>query len=378
VTALASAPPRAPGAGRTPTEVGIAGVVKRFGDATALDSVSLRVPPGELYTLLGPSGCGKTTLLRIVAGLLLQDGGSVSFDGAPVDPVPSYERNVGVVFQSYAIFPHLTVRENIAYGLRARKLPPAAVADRVAEAARLVQLEALLDRMPAQLSGGQQQRAVLARALVIEPRLLLMDEPLSNLDARLRVQMRTLIRRLQRDLGITTVYVTHDQEEALAISDTIAVMDRGRVLQTGRPWEIYRAPANRFVAEFLGSMNVVAGRVVRPAGSGPALVDVGFGRPWAVVDGERLAPEGRVELGVRPEALRLGPPAEPSEGGNAVHGRVVEVAYLGSVARYHVAVDGDVTLVVEVHDPDFGTLHAVGDAVTLWCQPAKVTPLPSA
>ncbi len=378
MTAVASAPARAPGVGRTPTEVAIAGVAKRFADATALDHVSLRVPAGELYTLLGPSGCGKTTLLRIVAGLLLQDAGSVSFDGAPVDPVPSYERNVGVVFQSYAIFPHLTVRENIAYGLRARRLPAVAVATRVAEAARLVQLEALLDRMPAQLSGGQQQRAVLARALVIEPRLLLMDEPLSNLDARLRVQMRTLIRRLQRDLGITTVYVTHDQEEALAISDTIAVMDRGRILQTGRPWEIYRAPANRFVAEFLGSMNVVPGRVVRRAGSGSALVDVGFGRPWEVAGGDRLAPEGRVDLGIRPEAFRLRSPPEPAEGGNAVRGTVVEVAYLGSVARYHVAVGGDLVLVVEVHDPDFATLHAVGDAVTLWCAPAKVIPLPSA
>jgi iron(III) transport system ATP-binding protein len=377
VTAAASLP-APPGAGRTPTEIGIEAVVKRFTDTTALDRVSLRVPAGELFTLLGPSGCGKTTLLRIVAGLLLQDGGAVTFDGARVDAVPPYERNVGVVFQSYAIFPHLTVRENIAYGLHARRLPPAAVAAKVAEAARLVQLDALLDRMPAQLSGGQQQRTVLARALVIEPRLLLMDEPLSNLDARLRVQMRALIRRLQRELRITTLYVTHDQEEALAISDTIAVMDRGRVLQTGPPWEIYRAPANRFVAEFLGSMNVVAGRVVRRPDAGPGLVEVGFGEPWRVDAGERLPPEGPVHLGIRPEALRLGPAPGPPDGWNAARGTVVEVAYLGSVVRYVVAVTGAAVLTAEVHDPDFATLHAVGDAVTLWCPPAKIIPLAAA
>jgi len=299
----------------------------------------------------------------------------VCFDGAAVDVVPPYERNVGVVFQSYAIFPHLTVRANIAYGLHARRLPAPAVATKVAEAARLVQLEALLDRMPAQLSGGQQQRVVLARALVIEPRLLLMDEPLSNLDARLRVQMRALVRRLQRELGITTLYVTHDQEEALAISDTIAVMNRGRVLQTGRPWEIYRAPANRFVAEFLGSMNVVAGQVVaRPAGR-PGVVEIGFGRPWQVADGERLPPEGPVDLGIRPEAFRLERPPGATEEWNGVRGTVVEVAYLGAVVRYQVRLTGDLVVTADVHDPDFATLHAVGDAVTLWCAPTKVIAL---
>ena len=225
------------------TRVRIDGIVKRFGEASALSGVSLELPPGELFTLLGPSGCGKTTLLRIVAGLLAQDAGSVAFDGVPVDSVPPYRRNIGVVFQSYAIFPHLTVRQNIAYGLRARRMDSERAAAKVVEAARMVQMEPLLDRMPAALSGGQQQRVVLARALVIEPRLLLMDEPLSNLDARLRVEMRTVIRRLQRALGITTLYVTHDQEEALAISDTIAVMDRGQVLQTGPPWALYRRAA---------------------------------------------------------------------------------------------------------------------------------------
>jgi ABC-type Fe3+/spermidine/putrescine transport system ATPase subunit len=360
------------------TEVRIDGVVKRYGDTTALDGVGLTVAAGELYTLLVPSGCVKTTLLRIVAGLLRQDAGTVAFDGAPVDAVPPYARNVGVVFQSYAIFPHLTVRHNIAYGLRARGLPAAGVAARVAEAARLVQLDALLDRMPAALSGGQQQRVVLARALVIEPRLLLMDEPLSNLDARLRRDMRALIRRIQKDLGITTLYVTHDQEEALAISDTIAVMDRGRVLQTGKPWELYRRPAGRFVAEFLGSMNVVPGRVVAGGtDGGPATVETAFGAAWRVVDGGHLPPAGPVHLGVRPESLRLEPPPGPGEPWNAAPGTVTEVVYLGAVARYQVRVGDGVTLTAEVHDPDWRGLRAVGDAVTLYCPAARVLPLPA-
>jgi ABC-type Fe3+/spermidine/putrescine transport system ATPase subunit len=355
------------------TEVRIDGVVKRFGDTTALAGVSLTVAAGELFTLLGPSGCGKTTLLRIVAGLLAQDAGTVAFDGASVDAVPPYARNVGVVFQSYAIFPHLTVRDNIAYGLRARGQPAARVAARVAEAARLVQLDALLDRMPAALSGGQQQRVVLARALVIEPRLLLMDEPLSNLDARLRRDMRALIRRLQRELGITTLYVTHDQEEALAISDTIAVMDRGRVVQTGKPWELYRRPGGRFVAEFLGSMNVVPGRVVAggPAG-GRVTVETAFGAAWQVPDGGPLPAGGPVHLGVRPESLRLEPPPATGEPWNAAPGTVSEVAYLGSVVRYEVRVAGGLSLTAEVHDPDWSGLRAVGEAVTLYCPAAKV------
>jgi len=360
------------------TEVRIEAVVKRFGETIALDAVSAAVAAGELFTLLGPSGCGKTTLLRIVAGLLPQDAGTVRFDGVPVDGVPPYARNVGVVFQSYAIFPHLSVRDNIAYGLRARGLPADAVSARVAEAARLVQLDGLLDRMPAALSGGQQQRAVLARALVIAPRLLLMDEPLSNLDARLRRDMRALIRRLQREVGITTLYVTHDQEEALAISDTIAVMDHGRVLETGRPWQLYRRPASRFVAEFLGSMNVVPGRVVRPAVDGaPATVVTTFGAAWRVAEEGPLPAAGLVHLGVRPESVRLEPPPGAGEPWNVAPGTVTEVAYLGAVVRYQVRVGDGLALTVEVHDPDWDALHAVGDAVTLYCPAAKVLPLGS-
>jgi iron(III) transport system ATP-binding protein len=356
------------------TEVRVDSVVKRFGAATALDGVSVTIAPGELFTLLGPSGCGKTTLLRIVAGLLPQDAGQVRFDGVSVDAVPPYARNVGVVFQSYAIFPHLTVRDNIAYGLRARRLPAAAVSSRVAETARLVQLEDLLERMPAALSGGQQQRVVLARALVIEPRVLLMDEPLSNLDARLRRDIRGLIRRLQKTLGITTLYVTHDQEEALAISDTIAVMDRGRVQETGRPWALYRTPTSRFAAEFLGNMNVVTGRVTAAPAGGLATVATAFGA-WQVDGGGRLAGGAVVQVGVRPEALRFVPPAAAAEPWNQVSGTVTDVAYLGAVVRYQVRVAEGLTLTVDVHDPDADGLRAVGDAVTLWCAVGKVRPL---
>jgi iron(III) transport system ATP-binding protein len=359
------------------TRVSVDGVVKRFGETTALDGVSLDLPAGGLFTLLGPSGCGKTTLLRIVAGLLPQDAGTVAFDGRPIDAVPAYQRNIGVVFQSYAIFPHLTVRDNIAYGLRARRLAAPVVAVRVAEATRLVHLEPLLDRMPAALSGGQQQRVVLARALVIEPRLLVMDEPLSNLDARLRVEMRTLIRRLQRELGITTLYVTHDQEEALAISDTIAVMDHGRVVQLGRPWELYLTPRSRFVAEFLGSMNVLAGRIDGLAPDrGGVLVSAGLGAPWQVRDGAGLDPGRVVHLGIRPESLRLEGPPAPQPGWNEVRGTVAEVAFLGSIVRYRVEVGDGITLTAEVHDPDFATLRAIGEPVTLWCAASRIALLP--
>jgi iron(III) transport system ATP-binding protein len=357
------------------TRVRVEGIVKRFGDTPAIEGVSLDVRPGELFTLVGPSGCGKTTLLRIIAGLLEQDAGRVLFNEDRMDDVPSYLRNIGVVFQNYAIFPHLTVGENIAYGLKARQVPPDRITTKVAEAARLVQLEGLLDRMPAQLSGGQQQRVVLARALVIEPRLLLMDEPLSNLDAKLRVQIRSLIRALQRTLQITTIYVTHDQEEALAISDTIAVMDRGRILQVGKPWELYLRPATRFVADFIGTMNVVRGRIEAP-GQGPEDLTVltDFGERWQV----RAAgsPGQPISLGIRPESLHLIPGTNTAEGWNALKGTVTEVVYLGAVVRYQVKVSEDLLVTAEIHNPDFSAIYGVGDRLTLWFAAARAIPMP--
>jgi iron(III) transport system ATP-binding protein len=280
-----------------------------------------------------------------------------------------------VVFQSYAIFPHLSVAENIAYGLRARRLPADRIAAKVAEAGRLVQLEGLLDRMPSQLSGGQQQRVVLARALVIEPRLLLMDEPLSNLDAKLRVQIRSLIRAVQRELQITTIYVTHDQEEALAISDTIAVIDQGRVLQVGKPWELYLTPASRFVADFIGTMNVFRGQVEGPAPAAEMRQMVTtFGERWRVRANDLW--EGKISMGVRPESLALERGANAGEAWNSLTGTVVEAAYLGAVVRYEVRVADDLTVTADIHNPDFAAIRAVGDRVTLWFAASRAVLLP--
>jgi len=357
------------------TRVRLQGIVKRFGDTAAIDGISLDVRPGELFTLVGPSGCGKTTLLRIIAGLLEQEVGSVFFNQDRMDEVPPYLRNIGVVFQSYAIFPHLTVAENVAYGLKARRLPADEIAAKVAEAGHLVQLGGLLDRMPSQLSGGQQQRVVLARALVIEPRLLLMDEPLSNLDAKLRVQIRSLIRAVQRKLQITTIYVTHDQEEALAISDTIAVMDRGRVLQVGKPWELYLTPGSRFVADFIGTMNVFRGHLEAPgAVAGWQQVVTSFGQRWQVRAAG--APDGQLSIGVRPESLTLERGVNAEDAWNSVTGTVVEAAYLGAIVRYQVRVAEDLTVTADIHDPDFAAIRAVGDPVTLWFGGSRAVLLP--
>ena len=236
-------------------EVIIKNAVKRYGDFTALHGVSLNIEKGEFFTLLGPSGCGKTTLLRMIAGFNSIEGGDFYFGENRINDVPAHKRDIGMVFQNYAIFPHLTVEENVAYGLKARKVDKKEIDRRVKEALELVQIAPLATRKPSELSGGQQQRVALARAFVIEPSVLLMDEPLSNLDAKLRVQMRSIIKKLQRRLGITTIYVTHDQEEALAISDRIAVMNQGRVMQVGTPSEIYAKPENPFVAGFIGVSN---------------------------------------------------------------------------------------------------------------------------
>ncbi|NCC65233.1 MAG: ABC transporter ATP-binding protein, partial [Spirochaetia bacterium] len=229
--------------------------VKRYGDFTALNGVSLEIKQGEFFTLLGPSGCGKTTLLRMIAGFNTIEGGQFYFGDNLINDLPAHMRDIGMVFQNYAIFPHLTVKENVGYGLKARKLPKEQIDAKVAAALKLVQISHLAERKPNELSGGQQQRVALARAFVIEPSVLLMDEPLSNLDAKLRVQMRSVIKKLQKRLGITTIYVTHDQEEALAISDRIAVMSEGRIMQIGTPREIYAKPQNPFVAGFIGVSN---------------------------------------------------------------------------------------------------------------------------
>jgi len=252
----------------------IAGVVKRFGAITAVDHADLTVDDGELFTLLGPSGCGKTTLLRLLAGFYQPDAGEIRFGDRVVSGLPPYERRIGMVFQNYALWPHMTAAENVSYGLKLKKLSRAEVAARLAEGLRKVNLAGFESRYPGQLSGGQQQRVALARALVLNPDILLLDEPLSNLDAKIRIQVRAEIRKLQQELKITTIYVTHDQEEALAISERLAVMRAGRVEQVGFPWDVYQAPGTAFVAQFIGASNALSGRLV--GSEGPfARVEIG-------------------------------------------------------------------------------------------------------
>ncbi len=323
----------------------IAALAKRYGAQAALDGVSLTIGGGEFFALLGPSGCGKTTLLRCVAGFVRPDAGRILRDGTRLDTLPAHARDIGMVFQNYAVFPHLSVFDNVAYGLEARRVPRAELVHRVEEALAMVRLTALARRMPGQLSGGEQQRVALARALVVRPRLLLMDEPLSNLDARLRVSMRGEIRRIQRELGITTLYVTHDQEEALAVADRLAVLRSGRIEQVGAPWELYARPRTPFVATFVGLSNALPGRVVARTGR-RVTVDVGG---WCV-DGDTDLPDGPLLAVFRPEAVRLLP--EPAPAGPGVGaGRLLRTEFLGAVLRCEIGTAAGTTVVADVHKP---------------------------
>jgi len=337
--------------------IALRGVVKRFGAVTAVDGATLDITDGELFTLLGPSGCGKTTLLRLVAGFYRPpDAGEIRFGERRVDALPPYERNIGMVFQNYALWPHMTVRANIAYGLRLRKLGAAEIAERVERGLRQVNLRGLEDRYPGQLSGGQQQRVALARALVLNPDILLLDEPLSNLDAKIREQVREEIRLLQQALRITTIYVTHDQEEALSLSDRVAVMRDGRIQQVAAPKALYERPANRFVAEFVGTNNFLPG-VCRERDEHGAVVETALGlvrgRPGdGVVVGERCL------VAVRPENVTLGAPAD-----NLFDGRVAFVSYLGNALRYEVEMSTGVVLKVDVGDAWHHETLAIGRAV---------------
>jgi len=348
-------------------EIAIREVVKRFGAVTAVDRADLSVRDGELFTLLGPSGCGKTTLLRLVAGFYQPDAGEIRFGDRLVSGLPPYERNIGMVFQNYALWPHMTVAANVAYGLKLRKLGGAEVAARLAEGLRKVNLTGYESRYPGQLSGGQQQRVALARALVLNPDILLLDEPLSNLDAKIRVQVRAEIRKLQQELGITTLYVTHDQEEALSLSDRVAVMKDGRVLQVGGPRELYERPRTRFVADFVGTNNLVPGRVQSRAGA-ELVVETEIGALRAVASG----PMGeRCVLAIRPENVAVAAGAE-GPGGNVVRGRVSFVSYLGSALRYDVETARGAVLKADIRDPWHHEPLAIGREVAVTF-PASVT-----
>jgi putative spermidine/putrescine transport system ATP-binding protein len=280
----------------------------RYGDALAVDDVSMRIAPGELVALLGPSGCGKTTLLRIIAGLIRQGEGHVNIGGDTVDALPPNQRGAGIVFQNYALFPHMTVAANVGYGLKAKGAPRADIDAAVKRLLALVHLEGFAARHPRELSGGQQQRVALARTLAVSPKVLLLDEPFGALDKNLRMDMQIEVKRLQRELGITTIMVTHDQEEALGMADRIAVMGRGRVEQLGTPDQIYDAPATPFVAGFVGTSNTLTGRLSHAGGQ--AVVELPDGTRWALPHAAPCSRPGTVALALRPEHLRFTQPGE--------------------------------------------------------------------
>lgn len=311
-------------------------VRKTYGEMPALQEISLSVQEGTLLFLLGPSGCGKTTTLRIVAGFIQQDAGQVRVRGEAVDGIPPERRNLGMVFQNYALFPHMSVSQNVAFGLRMRHIATDAVQERVRRVLDLVQLRGFEDRFPRELSGGQQQRVALARAIVIEPKLLLLDEPLSNLDLKLREQMRSEIRALQRALGITTIFVTHDQEEAITMGDEIVVMNRGRIVQCGTPTVLYDRPANRFVAHFIGESNLESGKVQQAVAPSTWRVDA-EGLPVIAMGAGSWHPGDAVAVAVRPEKIRVAPAgANCTDAPNAFAGVVVECIFRGALRRYRV------------------------------------------
>ena len=343
--------------------VRLTGITKRFGPLKAVDNVSLAIDEGELFTLLGPSGCGKTTLLRTIAGFYYPDAGEIRFGERVINEIPPNKRETGMVFQNYALFPHLSVFDNIAYGLRARKVPRREIDARVGAILESVQLDGLEDRPPGKLSGGQQQRVALARALVISPQILLMDEPLSNLDAKLRVNMREEIRRIQKRLGITTIYVTHDQEEAMAVSDRIAILNRGRLEQVGSPAEVYFRAESRFAAEFMGNSNIIELDVEGYDEASSTIAATANG--WRVsVRGARPA-GGRIVVSVRPEWIRVVGAAQAG-GENVLSGTVLSSTFLGSMIRYRVSGPEGKGIVIEVHDPQEGCI--LPDGQTLYYQ----------
>lgn len=332
------------------------------GAVRAVDNVNLKINKGEFVTLLGPSGCGKTTTLRLIAGFEFPSEGRIILDGQEINEQAPNQRDMAMVFQSYAIFPHLSVFENIAYGLKIKKISGAELRRQVATALDMVELSGLENRQPNQLSGGQQQRVALARALVMQPKVLLFDEPLSNLDAKLRVQMRAEIRRIQQELGITSVYVTHDQDEAMVLSDLIVVMNQGRIQQADSPPNIYRRPANRFVADFIGRANFLPVTVQGREGNRWLVTIQGQTVPVPVHQQFLPRPGDQALLLVRPESIRLS--RSGRNGAPTLEGRVERRAYLGSMAEYEVNVGGHRFSAVQ-YDPGIEDLYEDGTSISL-------------
>ena len=344
----------------TMTAIRLQNLVKKFGQTVAVDGIDLDIDAGELFFLLGPSGCGKTTLLRMLAGFIDPTQGIVMFGDKDVTHTPPNKRNSGMVFQSYALWPHMTVAENVAYGLMIRKVSADERRKKALEALAKVHMEQLADRKPNELSGGQQQRVALARAIVVEPDVLLLDEPLSNLDAKLRLEMRSEIRNICTSLGITTVYVTHDQKEALSIADRMAILKDGKVQQVGTPSEIYQEPSSTFVAEFIGETNFVQA----------SLTDQGLSTSFGILNTSKQIDATEAICSIRPEAIAVcDSPAEL----NGFSGTCVETVYLGEVAQHKVQVNGDIVLrVMEVNPSHLGK---IGDRMHLSVAPKDVVPL---
>ncbi|MEM9709850.1 MAG: ABC transporter ATP-binding protein [Pseudomonadota bacterium] len=344
----------------------VSDVSKRLGGASVLDDVSLDIPEGTFFSLLGPSGSGKTTLLRTIAGFETLDRGRIEIDGAPMDGVPAHKRPTNMVFQSYAIFPHLTVAGNVGFGLKAQRIGPTEASARIEAALSMVGLDRLADRPAHALSGGQRQRVALARALILEPKVLLLDEPLSALDRQLREEMRGQLRQLQRRVGITFLLVTHDQEEALTLSDRIAVMFDGRIAQHGTPEEIYRRPATRQVAEFIGLMRFLQGV------AGPSGIEIeGLGRAAPVAGAS-----GPVSVGLRPETLTLLGPGETAP--HMAEGKISDRAYYGDMSYYDVALEGaESALMVAMKNRRNGDVLAPGTAVRIGWEPDAMVVFPA-
>ena len=346
-------------------------VIKRYGKLTIIPGLTEHVRNGEFFTLLGPSGCGKTTLLRMIAGFNTIEGGKIRFNDQVINDIPAHKRNIGMVFQSYAIFPHMTVRENVEYGLKLRKMPKAEMKEKVDKILDVVQITEYQDRLPERLSGGQQQRVALARAIVIHPSVLLMDEPLSNLDAKLRVEMRSAIREVQKQVGITTVYVTHDQEEALSISDRIAVMKKGEIQQTARPHTVYTRPYNIFVSTFIGHSNLFRGRLQEAKDGLKAVFADGYEMPLTTL-GAEASPGMEVIISVRPEEFSIQPE------GKGVRCRIHSKVFLGKYINYglefpeEMLVPGQPSIEFSQDLGHAEHMLEVGDTVALRPNPMKV------
>jgi len=348
-------------------KVELKGVTKRFGDVIAAGDVSLQIDDGEFFTFLGPSGCGKTTTMRMIAGLEYPDEGGIFFDGEDVTNLPSFKRNTGMVFQNYALWPHMKVFENVAYGLKVRKVDGAEIKKRVNEALELVHLGGLGDRFPSQLSGGQQQRVALARVMVINPSVLLLDEPLSNLDAKLRVEMREEIKDLQRELGITTIYVTHDQEEAMAVSDRVAIQNHGVIRQVGSPSEIYSYPRDVFIATFIGRGAILEG--IASLSDGGPRVDLGGFTVEGADTASGIGDGNRAACVMRPESFSVSEPGEPS---NRLDGVVEWSSFIGPYTEVKLNVRGT-SLLVDV-PPETET--PVGESLTVYIPVRRTIVLP--